>query len=289
MTARIRQLFRYPVKSLAGESVTALSIGQRGAAGDRVWAVRDEKRGGIRGAKKIPQLMTLAAAFSGAVAEEGSSAAVITAADGDRRETGAADINDWLSAKLDHPVTLWPLLPPDALDHYRRGAPDSTDMDAELRAIFARTPDEPLPDLSMFAEVVEFESPPGTYFDAFPILLMSTRSLESMAAHRPQSAFDVSRFRPNLLVEFDEPDDAFPEESWSGQRLRVGDAELEVVGPCPRCAMTTHGFGELPKDPGIMRALVQRNGGNLGVYARVASPGTVRLGDTVAVSGSASE
>ena len=284
MNAHIRQLFRYPVKSLAGESVAELSIGPRGAAGDRVWAVRDEKRGGIRGAKKIPQLMTLAAAFTGAVAEEGSSAARITAADGEQRETGAADINEWLSAKLDHPVTLWPLLPASALDHYRRGAPDSSDLEAELRAIFARTPDEPLPDLSMFAEVAEFESPPGTYFDAFPILLMSTRSLASMAAHRPESVFDVSRFRPNLLVDFDDPADAFPEEAWSGQRLKVGEAELEVVGPCPRCAMTTHGFGDLPKDPGVMRALVQRNGGNLGVYARVATPGAVRLGDTVSLS-----
>lgn len=284
MSAQVSQLFRYPVKSLGGEDLPSLDIGPGGSAGDRVWAVRDEKRGGIRGAKKIPALMTLSAAFTGEVAEAGSSPALITAADGEQRETGAADINEWLSGKLNHPVTLWPLLPADALDHYRRGAPDDPDMEQELRAIFARTPDEPLPDLSMFSEVVEFESPPGTYFDAFPLLLMSTRSLESMAAHRPESEFDVRRFRPNLLVEFDDGDADFPEEAWSGRCLRIGAAELEVVGPCPRCAMTTHAFADLPKDPGVMRALVQANDGNLGVYARVRRPGTVRRGDSVTVT-----
>ena len=56
-----------------------------------------------------------------------------------------------LSKAIDHEVTLWPLLPADALDHYRRGQPDKTDMEAELRTVFARNPDEPLPDLSIFA------------------------------------------------------------------------------------------------------------------------------------------
>ena len=53
-----------------------------------------------------------------------------------------------------------PLLPATALDHYRRGAPGQPDFEKELRAIFGRTPDEPLPDLSLFPpELMEFESP----------------------------------------------------------------------------------------------------------------------------------
>ena len=199
----------------------------------------------------------------------------------DTRETTAGDINGWLSARLDHPVTLWPLLPADALDHYRRGAPDSEDFETELRDIFARTPDEPLPDLTLFAEVIEYESPPGTYFDAFPILIMTKQSLASMAAHRAESEFRVDRFRPNLLLDAADSDHPFPENEWAGQQLEIGDVVLEIVGECPRCAMTTHGFGDLPKDPGIMRALVEANGGNLGVYARVVRGGTVRVGDTV--------
>lgn len=283
MPATIVELFRYPVKSMGGESVPTLDLGPRGTIGDRVWAVRDEVRGGIRGAKKIPSLMGLSARFTGEVAAEGSSPAEITAPDGEVRTTGAPDINDWLSDKLGHAVTLWPLLPPDRLDHYRRVV-DNPDFEGELRAVFARTPEEPLPDLSMFAEVVEYESPPGTYFDAYPILIMSVQSLRSMAAHRPASEFDVRRFRPNVLVDFGDGADGFPEEAWTGTTIRLGSAELDVVGACPRCVMTTHGFADLPRDPGIMRALVQANQGNLGVYARVGRTGSARTGDSVSVA-----
>jgi uncharacterized protein YcbX len=243
--------------------------------------VRDEKRGGIRGGKKIPALMTLAASFTGTVTAEGSSEALITAPDGDTRTTGAEDINDWLSDKLDHPVSLWPLLPEDALDHYRRGAPDHEDFETELREMFARQPDEPLPDLSLFAEVIEFESPPGTYFDAFPILLISKQSLGSLSAYRPESRFHVDRFRPNLLIDVPDSELDYPEKAWDGRQLQIGEVMLEVVGECPRCAMTTHGFGELPRDTGIMRALVQANGGNLGAYARVTRPGVITAGDRI--------
>ena len=67
MNITVSQLFRYPVKSMRGESHTRLTVTERGVTGDRVWAVRDEQRGGIRGAKKIPSLMRLSAHFTGRV------------------------------------------------------------------------------------------------------------------------------------------------------------------------------------------------------------------------------
>jgi len=70
----------------------------------------------------------------------------------------------------------------------------------------------------------------------------------------------------------------FPEQAWNGKQLRLGDAVLEVVGPCPRCSMTTHATGDLPRDTSIMRHLVKEAGGNLGVYAKVVTPGTVKPG-----------
>lgn len=282
--AAIEQLFRFPVKSMMGESCQTLTIGARGAVGDRVWAVRDEVRGGIRGGKKIPALMTLGAAFSGEVAREGSSRAVINAPDGESCTTDAEHINSWLSEKLNHEVTLWPLLPADALEHYRRGAPDNEDFEQELRDMFARIGDEPLPALDIFAEVIEFECPPGTYFDAFDLLIMSQQSLDSLQRARPGSNFDVSRFRPNILVDMPGSELDFPEETWIGQQLQIGDVSLEVVAPCPRCAMTTHSFADLPRDPGIMRTLVQENAGNAGVYARVITPGSVAIGDELKAS-----
>ena len=275
-TASVATIYRYPVKSMMGETLSEADIGEAGIPGDRGWAVRDEKRGGIRGGKKIPQLMTLAA-------KSGTAAPLITAADGDSASASSERINDWLSGKLNHPVTLWPLLPADQLDHYRRGAPDTEDFEQELRAVFGRLPDEPLPDLAGFEELLEFESPPGTYFDAFPISIISQQSLNTMNQLEGESRFDVRRFRPNLLVDVPGSDHPFPEQAWVGKTLAIGSVTLKIDTTCPRCAMTTHGFDDLPQDPSIMRKLVANSEGNLGIYASVVKVGKVATGDSVGV------
>lgn len=283
---RIAEVRRYPIKSMEGEVLDEVELGPGGLPGDRAWAVRDEVRGGIRGAKKIPALMELCSRYAKPPAPTGSSPAEIELPDGTTIATGAPDVNERLSRALDHEVTLWPLLPADALDHYRRGAPESTDMLTELRAIFGRTADEPLPNLGLFPpELMEFESPPGTYFDAFPLLVLSQASLDAMGRLAPDSVFDVRRFRPNLVVAGTKAGVDFPEQAWHGRRLRVGDAVIEVTFECPRCVMTTHGFDDIPRDPSIMRALVREAGGNLGVYATVAEPGRIAAGDPVELLG----
>lgn len=283
----IAEIRRYPVKSMDGEVLDATPLGPRGLPGDRAWAVRDEVRGGIRGAKKIPALMRLSAVYPKPPAAEGSSPAVITFPDGSTCLTTDPDASARLSRALDHQVTLWPLVPAEDRDHYRRGTPTHDDFEQEMRATFARLPEEPLPDLMAFPpELFELESPPGTYFDAFPLLLVSTRALRTMQERHPESRFDVRRFRPNLVLDVtDAAGDGFPEMQWAGRRLRIGEAELDVTIACPRCVMTTHGFADLPKDPAIMRSLVRETGGQLGVYASVAVPGTVRRGDAVVLQG----
>jgi hypothetical protein len=276
---------RYPVKSLGGERLESTRLTDRGLPGDRAWAVRDEVRGGIRGAKKLPGLMGLSARYDKPPAEEGSSPAEITLPNGAGFSTSDSDAGARISEAIGHEVSLWPLLPADAVDHYLRGAPTHDDMEQELRAMFARLPDEPLPDLSIFPpDILKYESPPGTYFDAFPLLIMSDQSLASMQQLAPESRFEARRFRPNLII--DAAGDApFPELDWRGKRARLGTAVIELTVECPRCVMTTHGFADLPKDPKIMRALVAHTGGNLGVYARVAEPGEVRVGDALELVG----
>jgi uncharacterized protein YcbX len=281
---RIKEIRRYPVKSMAGEILEEVDLALRGLPGDRAWAVRDEVRGGIRGAKKIPKLMELRARYIDSPTEEGSSPAEITLPDGSTVGTGDADVGDRVTKAIDHSVTLWPLMPPEALDHYRRGAPTHEDMEQEMRAIFGRAPDENLPDLSVFPpELMEFESPPGTYFDAFPLLLLTDTSMRSMQEKASASNFDVRRFRPNFVIAETDSGSAFPEKEWCNRRLQIGDAVIRVNVECPRCVMTTHGFDDLPKDPEIMRALVRETGGHLGVYAIVEKPGRVREGDSVAL------
>jgi uncharacterized protein len=277
---RVAALHRYPVKSMGGEVLDEADILVGGIPGDRAWAVRDEVRGGIRGAKKIPGLMRLSARYPAPAPATGSDAAEIELPDGGGWiRTDAPDVSQRLSEALAQPVTLWPLVPKEQLDHYRRGAPTYTDMQQELRSVFGRLPNEPLPDLSgLPREIFTFESPPGTYFDAFPLMLLSVASLADLQAQAPDSRIDVRRFRPNVLID-ETPELPFPELGWTGRRVQLGDAVLRLTIRCMRCVMTTHGFADLPKDPGVMRALVKATDGHLGVYAGVESPGRVRRGD----------
>ena len=279
---RVEAIHRYPVKSTAGESLAEVDLGPGGIPGDRSWALRDEKRGEIVGAKKFPSLMSFASQLMEPAPEGASGLAQITFPDGSLGSTADPDIGDRLSSALEHPVSLWPLQPAEALDHYRRGEAMAEDPEGELRAVFARTPDEALPDLSAFPpELFQFASPPGTYFDAFPLLLLTDRSLETLQARAPDSRFDARRFRPNFILTDVDSAEPFPEVAWCGKQLALGEAVVDVVMACPRCVMTTHGFDDLEKDPSVMRALVREADGNLGVYAKPRRAGRVRAGDEV--------
>jgi hypothetical protein len=187
-----------------------------------------------------------------------------------------------VSQAIDHEVTLEALRPADDLEHYRRGQPYHDDIMVELRSIFGRTEDEPLPDLSAFPPVIfEYESPPGTYYDVYPLLLVTTSALRSLREALPDSAIDVRRFRPSIVVDTgDAP--GHPEFDWVGRRFTVGDAVVEVKDGCPRCVMVTREIDEAtPQDRTILRHIVKDLGQNVGVYGEVVSPGRARTGDAV--------
>ena len=281
---KIEKIFRYPVKSMGGDDMQTTFLSENGIPGDRCWTLKDEVRGGIKGGKRFPQLMGMHARLETEPTRERLSPdVVIKIKDGIEVKSNDPEVNSVLSAHIDSPVSLWPLLPKEMLDHYKRGAlPEGLSPMRHLRELFARTEDESLPDLSVFPkELATYESPPGTYFDAYPLLIMTRASLRTFSALDDERKFDVRRFRPNILLETEEK--GFPEEKLVGQRGRLGSAILKFEIICPRCVMTTHGFDELPKDPKIMRSLVKHNNGNLGVYASVETPGNISLGDQLSI------
>ena len=279
---RVSELWRYPVKSMVGEAVDALELDALGVVGDRTWAARDLERGGIRGAKKIGTLMRLAAH------DLGDGDVEITLPDGSTVRTSDADVHERVSAAIEHPVHLEPLHGADDLEHYRRGAPDSDDVVAELRGIFGREDDEPFPDFSIFPPIIsEFESPPGTYYDAFPLMVMTTSALAALAQALPDSNVDVRRFRPSLVIDTGDGDAAastpgHPEFDWRGRRALIGSATIEFGAPCPRCVMVTREISDaIPADPSVLRHVVRDLDQNLGIYATVVTPGRVALGDAL--------
>jgi uncharacterized protein YcbX len=282
VVGRIRELWRYPVKSMGGERHDRLPLGPRGIPGDRGWAVRDECAGEIRGAKKLPALLACSARYVVEPAADSIPPVEIRFPDGSTVRTDAPDAAARLSSLVDRPVTLWPLQPATALDHYRRAAPDQPDMLAELRDVFGRLESEPLPDLSVFPpEIMEYTSPLGTYFDAFPLHLLTTASVATLQAKAPGARFDVRRFRPNVVIETAPDLAGLPEADWTGKTIVAGRARIRIAMPCVRCVMTTVAQGDLPKDPTVLRTIVRDADQNLGAYATVEAAGTLSVGDDV--------
>ena len=280
MQTTLSKIYRYPIKSMGGHTLSTTQLTAQGVPGDRCWTLKDEERGGIKGGKRFPQLMSMSATLNSEPTEQNPSPpATITLPDGRTLLTTADDTAAALSEAVGAPISIWPLLPADQIEHYQRAAPDpGTDMESYLREVFARTAEEPLPDLSAFPpELMMYESPPGTYFDAYPLLIISLGALQALQDSEFSSLFDVRRFRPNLVV--DTGTVGFDENQWQGKSVQIGDATLSIELPCPRCVMTTHACEELPKDPKVMRALVQLNEGNLGIYANVTTPGKISVGD----------
>lgn len=128
---------------------------------------------------------------------------------------------------------------------------------------------------------------PGAVVYAEPVTLVSTSSLRELARRAGVADVDVERFRATALVETG-PAPPFVEDGWVGRSLRAGDVELEVRSSIARCAVTrlVPGTGErADDDPMRLLAPDRTRGGEVvfGVGAAVLTPGTLRVGDTVAL------
>ena len=272
---QISQLWTYPVKSMVGVSVESVELSSLGIVGDRHWALRDLERGGIRGAKKIGELMQF-------TAHRKDNDVIITFPGGTQVSSADEDVNFMLSGVLGRNVLLESLPADNNLEHFRRGPSDSDDPLTELRGIFGREAEEPLPDFTAFPpEVAEFESPPGTHHDCWPLMVMTTSALQAMQEALPDSNVDIKRFRPSIVVETNSGE-GHVEFSWKGKTASLGTAVIEFLDPCPRCIMITRKVNdELPEDRAILRHVVRDLNQAVGVYARILTPGRVALGDAL--------
>ena len=108
------------------------------------------------------------------------------------------------------------------------------------------------------------------------ITLESTR--EALEAELGQSV-DVRRFRPNIHVALG--DEAFAEAGWEGRRMRIGDAELQLLHPCLRCSITARDPDTNEKSPAVLKQLIRHHDAIFGINARPLAPATVRVGDPV--------
>ncbi len=283
----IKEIWRYPVKSLGGERVPAARIERQGVADDRCWALRDELSGEIVGGRKIPGLMMLTARYTGAAdsafGREISCQVDIELPDGRSIRSDDPYASAILSMHLGRRVALISRPPPGDKAAYRLAKPMSA---AELRYQLGMKADDPDPDFSSFSlglltTLSRYTTPPGRLYDVYPLHFLTTAALDTMNGHYPEGDFCARRYRPNFVIATDPALDGMIENEWRGRDLRIGDALIRCNHPTIRCSMPGAAQPGLPKDPKIPLALMQHAGQHLGAYATPRNRARIQVGDTV--------
>ncbi len=253
--ATIAELWRYPVKSLGGERLATAELGPGGIEGDRQFGVVDVVTGKVLSAKTVPRLLEGEATWRNGVVEfRGSPMEGATSVD--------EGIDQRLSAWLERPVRL-----ASATEGQR------TTFDLPL------DPDRP-------DELIELQTPPGSYFDSRSTLhLLTDASLRSAAALYPAGDWHPRRFRPNVLLTVVDADDGFPEDGWVGADLTIGSIEAFVRKASARCVVTAQPQPGCARDVGIFRFLARERSGNLGIYVDPRGAGRLAEGDPVDLRG----
>jgi uncharacterized protein len=227
---RVVSLQRWPVKSMAGERLAALSLDRWGVTGDRTHAVHDVFKGAARrvNAQRLPRLLAWSAAYpAAAVGRDAPPQPLLTGPDGRIRAWDDPQLPAALAADLGRPVTL------------TREPRGQQDRPATVHVTVAA----------------------------------SLRALADALG----APVDVARFRSNIHLDLDaEP---FAEERWLGRRLRIGDAELEIVEGCERCAIPTRDPRTQEKWPQLLLLLAAERALMFGLIARSVAPAVVRCGD----------
>jgi uncharacterized protein YcbX len=286
----IRALWRFPVKSMLGEEVDAADVSEGGVIGDRAYAIQDKATGKVASAKhpKLwPGLLACRASFvESPRAGDELPAVRIELPDGSSAMSDMPDVDAALSRFFGREVELAAAADngytidqyhPDEQDYDPEGHRDEV-VEAQLGAAFFN--ERGLPSVV----------PEGSFFDLFPLSVLTTSTLARLGELEPDSRFDARRFRMNVIVDTDAP--GFVENEWVGRQLALGDdVQLGVAMPDPRCVMPSLAQEDLPRDPRVLKALAKHNrldvAGSLypcaGVYAVAAATGTVRKDDRVSL------
>ena len=250
----IRQLGRYPVKSMRGERLDEIVLTERGPVGDRLYAMRELKYGSIMSARIWAAMLQLRAVCERAPADDAPARVRIEFPDGAEVYADDPGVDDALTSLFSHPVRL----------ERPRG-------------------DTPL----TMAEIEEIREgraflPPRDLYDEDVLHVLASGTLDHLRRLCP-SDFDPRRFRPNIFVDTGAIEaDGFVEDEWLGGTLEVG-ATVRIVEmqPALRCVMTTHPQEDLERDYTILRTAAAHHRANVGVFASIGAAGQVKVGDPV--------
>lgn len=263
---QVTRIRLYPVKSLAGPDVGSARVEPWGLTGDRRWAVVN--------AAGEPLTARERNAMLGLHAEPLAGGGVLLS------DRGGAGDPLW----VDPPMEAAPV----PVGYTRQGtalpAGDeadgwlSTRLATSVRLIWQ-------PDPLARPMNPDHGGRPGdglTFADAGPLLLTSEASLAALDALTDDDTppLDMLRFRPNIVIDGDEP---FTEEGWTF--VELGGVRFRVTEVCDRCVMTTIDPVTLARSKEPIRTLARhrkRDGKTwFGVRIAPEAGGEVGVGDDV--------
>jgi len=112
---------------------------------------------------------------------------------------------------------------------------------------------------------------------------LSLFSLQTLAQLQQETAMDIDkrRFRANFYVDWSNAD-GFYENELVNRRLQVGDRlEIMVRELDPRCKSITIDPDTAETQPRILKHIARKHDGFAGVYAAILTEGTVKPGDDI--------
>jgi uncharacterized protein YcbX len=262
VTAVVRELGVYPLKSAGGTRLTSAELTPTGFRHDREFML--VRPGGRHlSQREIPRMALLRAGY-----------------DGERLSVDALDAVTPLVHKAHtdgpvHDVTVHgkPCQGIDQGDEAAGWFAALLDADCRLVRFTGRRP------TSVGGGAVAFA-------DGYPLLVISAESLAELNS-RLDDPLPMNRFRPSIVIE---GLGAFGEDS--ARLLRVGGVTVELVKPCARCVITTTDQDTAAKGREPLRTLAayrtrRMADGHLGVmFGQNGVPrtlGTIALGDHVEV------
>jgi uncharacterized protein len=267
MTAPIlSEIRRYPVKSMQGELVDRAALTSRGIGGDRVYALRDAETGKVLSAKN-PRIASALLSCRAVTTGEG----VVVTVGQSGAEFGVADprLTTELSELLGRSVCVdASARTGDVYESYWPVVEDTVLSDVEIDLPIAS-----LPGGASFADVA-------------PLQILAEESVDHLRTLNPALQLSMDRFRPSLA--FRTTETGFVEKHWTNRAASLGGSRLSFGAESPRCVMTTVAQLDLPHQVEVLKTIARHNrvdyGGFgkfacLGVYADVAEPGEIAVGD----------
>ncbi|MFA5454616.1 MAG: MOSC N-terminal beta barrel domain-containing protein [Sulfurimonas sp.] len=262
----VASIFRYPVKSMAGEKLESTIINKRGLLGDRAYALIDTATNKIVSAKnpkKWPNIFKYYAKYISEPTENFISGVQIEFPDKQTFLSTQNNIDEKLTNAFSRSVKLSSTVP----------------QIVQLEEYFAD-----IQEIKQHDSIVNANMAEGTFFDLGTIHLLTTATLKKFEELYGEGDFHINRFRPNIVVDLNSNHSGFIENEWVGKNIAIGDEViLKIKESCPRCVMTTLEQDDLPKDINILKTIIKHNNGNLGIYADVVRGGIIKNNDLIQI------